>query len=121
MGLDMYAFTTTQTPETPVDFKVDDARELHYWRKHPDLHGWMRALYHAKGGADRDFNCAPVVLTLGDLDRLEAAIRSGSLPATNGFFFGTSDGSERDDDLAFIAKARTAIAEGCTVYYDSWW
>ena len=38
-----------------------------------------------------------------------------------GFFFGVSDGSEKDDDLAFIARARLAIAEGKAVYYDSWW
>ena len=52
---------------------------------------------------------------------LEEAVRSGYLPQTTGFFFGISDGSEADDDLTFIAKAREAIAEGLTVFYSSWW
>lgn len=36
MGLDMYAMITNNTPESPVDFKAEDATELHYWRKHPN-------------------------------------------------------------------------------------
>jgi hypothetical protein len=34
---------------------------------------------------------------------------------------GESDGTEQADDLAFITKAREAIAQGQTVFYDSWW
>lgn len=120
MGLDMYAMTTTELIDQPVDFKVDNASELHCWRKHPDLHGWMEQLYYDKGGI-KEFNCAPVVLTLDDLDQLEAAIVHHELPRTYGFFFGKSDGQEYDDDLVFTAKARKAISEGYTVYYDSWW
>ncbi|MBA4173813.1 MAG: phosphoglycerate kinase, partial [Hyphomicrobium sp.] len=55
------------------------------------------------------------------LDRLEADIRVGNLPPTSGFFFGESDGSEVEDDLRFIAKAREAMADGLIVYYSSWW
>ena len=120
MGLDMYAMVTITQPDRPVDFQSADASELHYWRKHPNLHGWMERLYAQKGGA-QTFNCAPVVLTAEDLDHLEADIRANSLPATSGFFFGETEGTEADDDLAFIAKARTALAEGKTVFYDSWW
>lgn len=121
MGLDMYAYATREKPDTPVDFKPAEASEVHYWRKHPNLHGWMENLYLEKGGRNPDFNCVPVVLTTEDLNRLEADIRAGALPPTSGFFFGVTDGTEKDDDLAFIAKAREAIAAGLTVYYDSWW
>lgn len=48
-------------------------------------------------------------------------MRERRLPRTTGFFFGTSDGSERADDLAFIARAREALAQGYTVFYYSWW
>ena len=120
MGLDMYAMTIDHAPASPVDFQAQNAVELHYWRKHPNLHGWMAELYTAKGGK-QDFNCAPVVLAPADLDRLEADIRAGNLPHTAGFFFGKTDGSETADDLTFIAKARAAIANGKTVFYDSWW
>lgn len=120
MGLDMYAMTIDRTPASPVDFEANGAAELHYWRKHPNLHGWMERLYVAKGGT-RTFNCTPVLLDAIDLDRLEADIRAGNLPPTTGFFFGQTDGSETDDDLQFIVKARAAIASGRTVFYDSWW
>ena len=43
------------------------------------------------------------------------------LPKTTGFFFGESDGSEQEDDLEFIAKAREALAADKFVYYTSWW
>lgn len=69
MGLDMYAVTLTQSPTTEADFPIETGVELHYWRKHPDLHGWMEELYRAKGGEQECFNCATVVLTSTDLDR----------------------------------------------------
>lgn len=125
MGLDMYAFTIpSDLAAREVDMQLSKLRgvaELHYWRKHPNLHGWMEHLYRVKGGAAGCFNCATVRLTLDDLVLLEEDIRAGRLPETSGFFFGESDGSERDDDLAFVKAARDAIAEGKAVYYDSWW
>lgn len=121
MGLDMYAYVAKSTPRKPVDFKVDDAVEIHCWRKHPNLHGWMECRYREKGDTDIDFNCVNVQLTRDDLDRLEVVIEERALPLTVGFFFGESDGSEIDDDLQFIAKAREAIAAGLTVFYSSWW
>lgn len=122
MGLDMYALTRAAKLPSHVDFEQEPGdMELHYWRKHPNLHGWMERLYRRKNGSDRDFNCANVELTLEDLDRLESDIRSGGLPPTSGFFFGSSDGSELDGDLQFIAKARAAIKAGASLYYTSWW
>lgn len=121
MGLDMYAEITPDPVTSPVDFKVENRAEIHYWRKHPDLHGWMEQLYYDKGGTADSFNCVSVALTSEDLDRLESDIQGAGLPETSGFFFGDSDGSEAKDDLAFIKKARQAIITGCTVYYTSWW
>lgn len=122
MGLDMYAYTRPGSVPQPVDFGAQDVdKQIAYWRKHPDLHGWMERLYRAKGGKDEDFNCAPVELTLADLDALEADIHAGILPKTSGFFFGASDGSERNEDLAFVEKARAEIAAGKAVFYTSWW
>ena len=121
MGLDMYAMITSETPNKPVDFEyTETAGMIHSWRKHPDLHGWMQQLYFDKGG-QQEFNCVPVVLTATDLDQLEAAIVDRELPETSGFFFGNSFGEEHEDDLEFITKARKAIADGYTVFYDSWW
>lgn len=124
MGLDMYAFATPSKPETETDFRIPKdgiTTELAYWRKHPDLHGWMETLYRKKGGTEDDFNVVNLLLTPEDIDTLDEAVRNDFLPPTQGFFFGQSDGSEKDHDMAFIAKAREAHAAGLTVYYTSWW
>ena len=123
MGLDMFAFSTKAKPKTEVDFETKnfDPTEIHYWRKHPNLHGWMQNLYGMKGGTSSDFNGDCVVLDEIDLDLLEDDIKNGNLPDTSGFFFGNSIGDENDDDLEFVRKAREEIKEGKTVYYTSWW
>ena len=121
MGLDMYALKTREEIIGEVDFNIEDAEKIHSWRKHPDLHGWMARLYYEKGGKGEHFNCDCVLLTDSDLDSLEAAILGNALPGTAGFFFGESDGSEKEDDLDFVRKAREAIKDGYKVFYDSWW
>lgn len=130
MGLDMMARTLDVRPPTDTDFDEEVARSepLHTWRKHPDLHGWMEALYFKKGGKGEDgmdgprtFNCVPVLIESADLDNLEKAVRKRKLPHTEGFFFGASVPEDQEGDLEFIAKARAAIAEGKFVFYTSWW
>jgi len=126
MGLDMYAysFPAGDAEHKEVDLDVPEDREdLHYWRKHHDLHGWMQQLYFKKGGEDQDFNCNTVRLNTDDLDALESAVRTNTLPHTEGFFFGNypPDDESIADDLEFIRKARAAIAQGDVVVYDSWW
>jgi hypothetical protein len=124
MGLDMYAFQVEQ--DSAVDdfsFRSGEGQvEIHYWRKHHNLHGWMENLYRAKGGTE-EFNCVPVRVTLEDLDNLESAVKGNRLPETKGFFFGNfpPDEMSEADDMYFIAKARRAIHNGKAIYYDSWW
>ena len=90
MGLDMFAYTTTADIPA-VDFDdPGDAAEFFYWRKHPNLHGWMEALYRAKGGSDQEFDLNTVRLEPADLNALEAAVKADKLPFTTGFFFGES-------------------------------
>jgi hypothetical protein len=121
MGLDMFAFVTAEDIPA-VDFSEDiPAERLFYWRKHPNLHGWMERLYRSKGGTAGHFNVVPVRLDAADLDALENAIKERALPETCGFFFGTSDGSETEEDLHFVKKARDALAQNKRVYYTSWW
>jgi hypothetical protein len=129
MGLDMYAWRVKST-DALGDFEIardaDDCKikeELFYWRKHHDLHGWMERLYREKGGTDESFNCIPVRLTMEDLDRLEKDVLGYKLPETTGFFFGNNppDPDSVEQDMQFIARAKTAVASGDAVYYDSWW
>ncbi len=127
MGLDMYAYTLPKDDiRPPVDFEIDnipdwERRNLHYWRKHPNLHGWMAERYFEKGGTSSDFNCNTVEITPDDLDALERVIIANELPATTGFFFGETNGEEREDDLEFIRKAREEIAQGRSIAYYAWW
>jgi hypothetical protein len=121
MGLDMYAFTTRQDiPPTDFD-EPGDCAQLFYWRKHPNLHGWMQNLYFERGGANRDFNCSPVRLDPVHLDALEKAVFDNELPFTAGFFFGQSRPEDQERDLEFIRKARDAFKAGKQVFYTSWW
>jgi len=127
MGLDMFAYKMKYNPSKEVDFQEEiqdvETEEVHYWRKHPNLHGWMENLYRSKGGEGEQFNCDPVVLKEDDLHQLAACIIDNELPHTSGFFFGESydNEEEREDDLKFVKDSLKAIEEGYTVYYDSWW
>ena len=117
MGLDMYAYTATRAgqqdefyegsewdPELKqtVNPNVARPREIAYWRKHPNLHGWMEQLWEDKladEGKTPDespfgsvFNGVELELTREDLDALEQDVINGRLPSTQGFFFG--DGAD---------------------------
>jgi len=134
MGLDMYAYvgrdkqyhdhweqgewsSSTGAFESPVE----KPRELAYWRKHPNLHGWMRQLWIEKGH-EGDFNGDELELTWADIDRLEQDLRGGRLPHTQGFFFGdAADDYYRDQDLEFCRKARAELFLGLQVFYNSSW
>lgn len=133
MGLDMsvYAVSANQVREEDKDKEVDFTpysyneghTEIWYWRKHPNLHGWMENLYRRKGGTIEDFNYVPVKLTKHDLMRLEKEIKERTLPSTSGFFFGESsdDDDAVENDLRFVAEARMQLSLGNMVYYISSW
>ena len=104
-----------------VNPKVTKPRELAYWRKHPNLHGWMNRLWEAKGGSG-DFNGDELELTAEDLDMLEHDVVNSQLPATGGFFFGNdSDEHYKEHDLEFIKNARAELFLGLKVFYNSSW
>ena len=138
MGLDMNAYKTKakftkdtdfndeifgKTGDGDIDFEglIVDIEEIAYWRKHPDLHGWMEQLYRKKGGTEVSFNGDTVLLTEEDIDNLKIAVLTRTLPSTSGFFFGASRQEINFADLEFIEKAKEAIKEGYTIYYDSSW
>jgi hypothetical protein len=139
IGLDQYAFARKGEPiETTEDYTYQDfegnthteqrtsieyeeQHEVAYWRKHPNLQGWMEELWREKGG-EGEFNCVDVELTLEDLDRLANDLNESALPATQGFFFGSdSDDYYIDADREFIRVASEALDAGYTVVYTSWW
>jgi hypothetical protein len=135
MGLDQYANARKGEPTTDEDgYKVwEDSLELAYWRKHPNLQGFMENLWIEKGtpglkpsdtgsAFGSDFNCVDLELTLEDIDTLEESLDESALPETSGFFFGEdSDDHYAEADREFILAARNAIKGGYTVVYSSWW
>jgi hypothetical protein len=101
---------------------VNKPREIAYWRKHPNLHGWMERLAEQKKLSYDSFNGIEMELTAEDLDELERAVTHRQLPTTSGFFFGNnSDQHYYDQDLAFIKAARTEMFMGLKVFYNSSW
>ena len=131
MGLDMYAYVAGRKDQQNEYWEnyngetdtspVEKPRELAYWRKHPNLHGWMHKLWIEKG-YDGDFNGDELELTWEDLNRLEYVINNNELPATRGFFFGdTADEYYKPQDLEFIRKARAELFTGLKVFYNSSW
>ena len=145
MGLDMYAYVGRPGQEREYwdsyqpgereyfdggTSTVEKPRELAYWRKHPNLHGWMERLWQERGcpggvshdGEEPRFNGIELELDWDDIDRLEADILEGRLPATTGFFFGQeADDLYRDQDLDFCASARAELFLGQRVFYNSSW
>ena len=101
--------------------------EIAYWRKHPNLHGWMERLWERKGkpgtgNTDATFNGIELELTWDDLDELERAIRHSQLPTTEGFFFGNpSDNYYYEQDLEFVNNAKAEVFLGLKVFYNSSW
>jgi hypothetical protein len=131
MGLDMYAYVAKKNNEMrdyyeSYDYETDSGpvvkpREIAYWRKHPNLHGWMHKLWNERGHAG-DFNGDELELTFEDLDRLEYVVKHKELPGTSGFFFGTdADDYYRAQDLEFVKQARSELTQGMRVFYNSSW
>ena len=134
MGLDQYAYVATKAgamneyySQDVNDNTVSKPREIAYWRKHPNLQGWMRELWNKKGcphGEEDDgsFNGVELELTWQDLDELERAVIHKQLPGTSGFFFGeNSDDYYQKHDLEFVKNARAELFCGLRVFYNSSW
>ena len=136
MGLDQYAYVAARAGQqndfyegAKYDKETDDyvnvtvtkPREIAYWRKHPNLQGWMQRLWKSRGN-EGDFNGDELELTAEDLDELERAVTHGQLPSTGGFFFGNNaDEHYRDADIEFVKNARAELFLGLKVFYNSSW
>ena len=124
MGLDQYAYKSKVSSD---EFTPDNHERIFYWRKNPDLHGWMEELWEQKNedlvvnSPDMQFNTVYLELTDDDLNDLESANESETLPETTGFFFGKSDESDKESNKDFIEIARQAFRDKYRVYYFSWW
>ena len=136
MGLDMYAYAAERAGQQKefwetaemaegsgeyVSRTVQRPREIAYWRKHPNLHGWFQAEWESEDNSG-SFNGDELEITWDMLERLEYDVINGELPETKGFFFGNpADAEYYKDDLEFIKNARTELFMGLKVFYNSSW
>ena len=110
MGLDMYLdgekflWTDWKNPEAA---QREDGLEitsktlrLGYWRKHPNLHGYIVQTFAE--GVD---NCQRIDLNAQAIEKIIDAVTRDDLPHTEGFFFGATDGTEKDEDLRILKAA----------------
>jgi hypothetical protein len=136
MGLDMYAYAAANEKQYEeywdsceldkdskefVSVTVTKPKELAYWRKHPNLHGWFHKEWLDQGNTG-DFNGDQLEIDWDMLERLESAVVNKDFPRTSGFFFGEgADDHYRTQDLEFIRQARAELFLGLRVFYNSSW
>jgi len=84
MGLDMYLHGHNCD-------NLSHHENLGYWRKHPNLHGFI--VNNFANGID---DCRPIELSSSDIEKIIEAVEQKNLPQTTGFFFGSSD---HQDDI----------------------
>ena len=99
-----------------VDYNI----EFGYWRKHPDLHGYIVNEF-AKG----EDNCQEILLTENDIDKIIIAIRDDKLLKDHsGFFFGNSTefGYYEPDKKTYaingFEKAKQFLIDGKKMFND---
>lgn len=136
MGLDMYLtgrkflWPDWQNPEnnrTEDGIEVEEVRlKLGYWRKHPDLHGFIVQTF--AGGLDE---CQEIPLNTECLRQIREAVEQKKLPKTTGFFFGDSthwaDPESMQQTLTMLTKAEEWLGGGdskkefrSVIYRASW-
>ena len=102
MGLDMYL--TGERYFWKREYKRGERKadliDLGYWRKHPNLHGFIVEAF-----ADGEDDCRKIDLNGDRIRQIIAAVEAAALPHTTGFFFGESDGSEKEEDLIILHEA----------------
>ena len=114
MGLDMYLegrkYLVTDWENDANNPKEDGFQvkerilQLGYWRKHPNLHGYIVQTF--AGGKDE---CQDIGLSAENLDTIITAIKGRGLPHTEGFFFGKSDCTDEEAaaDIKILEDAKT--------------
>jgi hypothetical protein len=84
-------------------FQIADLNlRLGYWRKHPNLHGYI-----VKTFADGKDECQEIGLMRDDILKIVQAVKDRNLPHTEGFFFGKSYGTDEEaaEDIAIFERA----------------
>jgi len=110
MGLDMSIYGSVNDT-APVE-------ELAYWRKHPNLHGYIVNTF--AGGVDE---CQKIDLDIDSLNKIIDAVNLGALPTTTGFFFGTSSPGYDAGTIKQLLEVAVWMEQhpGCKIFYNASW
>lgn len=118
MGLDMLSYSVEHNRNNTL-FEIHAPKtEIFHWNMHFDLHEYLERIFDSHGG-DQEFNGIPLRLSLDDLALLENIIVDNSKWKEE--FSDEYTTKHAEQDLKFIDKAKLAIANGCDVYYLSWY
>ena len=104
-------------------FQTGKGKEIAYFRKHADLHGFLQEIWLEKnpGKDPSDFNCKKLRITKKILKQLEDLARNQPDKHYHGFFWGATRPDDWKDTLDAVDKMRGLISRGEQVYYTSWW
>ena len=108
------------------------------WRKHPGIHGWMENRWREEtnnwatdedGCWKTEFNCVDYDLSTKVIEDCIEAVKSESLPHTEGFCFGDPEDEWPEDefqqqkeyDLKALNNALELAKTGERITYWSWW
>jgi hypothetical protein len=118
MGLDMYIQADADMPEHVETYEVWKARELAYWRKHPNLHGFIIREFAA--GVDE---CQDIPLDAAAIERILVASEADALPETSGFFFGQSCPEDKENTREKLSRVLEWLKAnpGKKIHYRASW
>lgn len=128
MGLDMFLRGVKWPAYSHRPLKCEDGYEIRsleielaYWRKHPDLHGFIVQQF-----ANGEDNCQKIYLNEKDIETILDAVRIEALPHTTGFFFGASDADQRAYSVEVLQQAlkwlkSDPLIETRAIYYQASW
>jgi hypothetical protein len=110
MGLDMYLeghvylFSNYEDPSLDIyeeGFRLKEKIfEIGYWRKHPDLHGFIVQTF-----ADGEDDCRPIEMGSDEIYKILEAVETDQLPHTEGFFFGESQPEYKAETIEILNGA----------------
>lgn len=116
MGLDQFLFEGVDS----------ERKEIGYWRKHPDLHGFVEELWRARNSEQEcgSFNCEDLELSEEDILQIINCSKDKSFSKHDGtkwFFFGQTDGHHHEKTVEIMENALQLKRQGKRIFYSSWW
>lgn len=127
MGLDMYLigvrhYDNNCRPKRDSHEVKAEILDLGYWRKHPNLHGFI-----VQNFADGVDQCQEINLSGDNIRDILNSNDADELPTTTGFFFGTSQPEDKAETkrifegaLEWLKTEEEGILWKDVVYRASW-